>query len=546
MTVDIAAIEDAAWRQICSPDTAKGALRWKLDDHQLRIYDPYRAWEARRLQELDAGQTSGAHRVFMADCGRQVGKTFTTSVIRAEDAHAFCNETILVASATEVALKELLIPVLNTVFAGCPEELRPKFFSSRWGMRAGYFCPASDSVIKLVGVDKDPDGLRGPGLSGATITEAAFVRKLGYAVSGILYPQFSRRPHATCILESSAPAELMHDFDRVFKPDCESRKAYVFMTMWDNSTLSQETKKELFESAYAIDPDDAEREYNGKRGMNRLRAVIPEFDRARHVEDRVKPNEACAIAAFDPGIKDLFAIVWGYWDPSDGKLVVHQDWSCQNATTGHVATIVRSIERTLYGEAAEIHRPRKLVLTPEEEKTRLLKVLSGQKAPDIGNDFGLRRPDGMTWWSGESYRSNPLMRVSDTEARLILDLNATYSIPCVPADKDGKQAAVLALRNAFRDDQIVITPHCDQLISTIENGRWNDKRTDFERHLDKMGAKMFGHLDLLSALIYLWRMGQVIRNINPIAPKYIDKHGPDLMHKHTWAKTEDEGASWWT
>ena len=546
MSVDIAALQDAAWRQLLSPDTAAGALRWKLDDHQLRLYDPFREWEQRRLAELQEGTTEGMHRVFMFDCGRQVGKTHASSLIRVEDAHRFPNQTILVASATEVALKELLIPVMKNVLSDCPEEIRPKFFSSRWGMRADFFCPGSDSVIKLVGIDKDPDGLRGPGLAGANITEAAFVRQLAYGVSGILYPQFSRRPYATCLLESSAPAEPMHEFDRVFLPDCQRRKAYVFMTMWENTTLSENVKRELYESAKAIDPDDAAREYDGKRGVNKLRAVVPEFDRTKHVEERVPPSAAVGIAAFDPGTSDLFAIVWGYWDPADGKLVVHQDWTAQNASTGKVATVIRIIERQLYGEAAEIHQPRRVELTPDEEKARILRVLSGSEAPDLGNPYGLEQPVGMSWWNGKEFRSNPALRVSDTESRLILDLNATHSIPCVAADKDGKAAALQSLRNAFRDGNIVITPKCEQLITNLEAGRWNDKRTDFERHLDKAGAKTFGHLDLISALMYLWRMAQLVRNINPIPPKYIDKNQPDMLHSTPWSKPEKDMESWWS
>lgn len=545
MTEDSDALALDFWRLLADPEQARGALRWKLDDHQLRIYDPFRAWETRRMAEMEAGRTEGIHRVFMVDCGRQVGKTFSTSLIRMEDAHVFPNQTQLIASATEKQLKELIIPVLNTIIADAPNEVRPRFFSSRWGMRAGYHCPASDSIIKLVGVDVDPDGLRGPGLGGANFTEAAFIDKLSYAVSSIVYPQFSRRPFATCILESSAPADLMHDFDQVFRPDCERRKAYVFMTLWDNTALTEETKRELYDSAAAINEDDAKREYLGERRRDRTRMVVPEFDADRHVVAFERPSHALAIAAFDPGMSDLFAMCWGYWDAQRAKLCIEQCWSGRNVSTAFVAEVIREIERDLYGEAAEINRPRRIVGTPREELRRLLRVLSGEEEPDLGSGFGIRPPAGLSYWNGREFRPNPVMRVSDTDSRLIGDLNEDHAIPCVPTSKDDKEAAIYALRNAFKADKIEVHPRCTQLIQHVQYARWNDRRTDWERHTEGQQAVLFGHYDLLATAIYIWRMVQGLRHVDPFPPRHYDRADPAMVHvPDDWAAHEPSVEDW--
>jgi len=69
--------EHALWRA--------GTIRHLLDDHQLRIYDPFREWQPRRVAELHSGKAEGIHRVFLVKAGRQVGKTHGTSAIRVED-----------------------------------------------------------------------------------------------------------------------------------------------------------------------------------------------------------------------------------------------------------------------------------------------------------------------------------------------------------------------------------------------------------------------------------------------------------------------------
>lgn len=509
----------------------RGNLRWKLDDHQLRIYDPYRAFEARRLTEPRVG----IHQAFMVDCGRQVGKTHATSLIRIEDAlnQAFANETILIGANTEVALKELVIPTINTIIQDAPLDIRPRFFTSRWGMRAGYHCPSTDAVLKLVGFE-NPDDLRGPGLRGANISEAGFVAKLSYAVNSVLLPMFSRRPKATLILESSAPKDLNHPFDRVFKPDCEKRRAYVFMTIDDNTALSDEEKSALVESAKAINEDDAAREYYGVRTRDRTRVLVPEFSKAEYVKVSERPTYAACIAAMDPGMRDLFFVNWGYWDAVRAKLVVERDWSGRNKSTGFVAELIKQAELDLYGTAAELaYVDRRKGLDPREEMQRLLRVLSGEEEPDRGSGLGIvppTDPRALCWWNGQEFARNPVLRVSDTDARLIGDLTYDQGIQCTATEKDDAEAALYALRNAFRDGKIEINPRCVDLIRHLESGRWNERRTDWERFHDGAEAELYGHFDGVAMLVYMWRMVQHLRHVDPHPPARRDKHDPGTMH----------------
>lgn len=515
-------MEHALWRA--------GSLRHQLDDHQLRIYDPVRDWQKRRVDELQKGLTSGIHRVFVVKAGRQVGKTHSTSLIRTEQG---LNQdgTCLIATSTEVSLKELVIPVINSIIASAPDDIRPRFFTSRWGMRAGFHFPSTGYVIKLVGVDENPDGLRGPGLKGGcNLTEAAFISKLEYAYNSIISPQFSRHPGADCIMESSAAKDPNHPFKRVFEPDAQRRRAYVFMTIDDNKTLSEEVKRELVESARAINPDDAEREYYCVETRDRSRVLVPEFDAERHVVESPRPAHACAIAAMDPGMRDLFFVGWGFWDAARAKLVVEHDWSGRNKSTGFVAQVIRDVERELYKSCSQLEAPRRVMLDPRDELRRILRVLSGEEPPDQGDGLGLTPPsEGLCWWNGEEFARNPVLRVSDTDARLIGDLNADQGIQCCATEKDDAEAALYSLRNAFRDDKIEIHPRCVDLIRHLTVGQWNERRTDWQRYHEGMEAELYGHFDGVAMLVYMWRMVQALRNVDPFPPAFVDRHDPDVM-----------------
>ncbi|MBN2840876.1 MAG: hypothetical protein JXP37_07990 [Coriobacteriia bacterium] len=514
--------EHALWRA--------GSIRHILDDHQLRIYDPIRDWQTRRVNELRSGMMTGIHRVFVVKAGRQVGKTHGTNTLKVETG---LNQdgTCLVATSTEVALKELVIPVIHSICSTAPDDLRPKFISHRWGMRAAFYFPSTGFMMKLVGVDENPDGLRGPGLKGgALFTEAAFIQKLEYAYNSIVAPQFSRFPEADAIFESSAAKDPNHPFKRVFEPDAQRRRAYVFMTIDDNKTLSEEVKRELVESARAINPDDAEREYYCVETRDRSRVLVPEFDAERHVVAAARPAHACGIAAMDPGMRDLFFVGWGYWDAARAKLVVEHDWSGRNKSTGFVAQVIRDVEHELYGPCAELAAPRRTLLDPREELRRILRVLSGEEEPDQGAGLGLTPPvEGLCWWNGYEFDRNPVLRVSDTDARLIGDLNQDQGIQCCATEKDDAEAALYALRNAFRDDKIEINPRCVDLIRHLTVGQWNERRTDWQRYHDGMEAELYGHFDGVAMLVYMWRMVQTIRNWDPMPPKFTDRHNPDVM-----------------
>jgi hypothetical protein len=129
-----------------------------------------------------------------------------------------------------------------------------------------------------------------------------------------------------------------------------------------------------------------------------------------------------------------------------------------------------------------------------------------------------------------SYRPNPVLRVSDTDARVIGDLTEDFGIVVCPTAKDDAEAQLYSLRNAFRDNKIEINPRCVDLIRHVEDGKWNDRHTDWQRYTDGAEAELYGHFDGVAMLMYLWRNIQWIRNVNPEPPEFKDSFDPRVMH----------------
>lgn len=520
-----------------------GDLAWMLDEHQRRfIYEPYRAWETRFHE--DRGK--GASRIFMIDAGRQVGKTFTTDLIKVEDCVRSPRTKHLLASAEEVALKEFVIPNVEAIVSHMPEDVRPMFVANRNGMKAAYYFP-NGSVLKLVGIDKNPDGLRGPKLHGAAISEAGFVRKLKSTVNGIIYPQFQRVPTATLILESSAPSDPDHDFDVTFKPSCEKRNAYVFLTIDDNTALDEETKREFVEAAREIDPVDAEREYYGKRVRPVKSTVFISFDKARHqVRELVSPEYGIALTAIDPGQVHQYALLFSQYDYNRGVVQYVDCWAEHNPSTERVAAIIAARELDLWGT----HPPSNLSRIPLDDeyapdgKVKALgwrSLLAGDRCESLAErlhsmctlESGL---SDFKWYDndGKQWMSNPQARVSDIELQIVNDLSNVYGLHVTPTTKETLRAMAGFANAKLSQGSVEFGPLANLAAQHINACQWQPNRKKFAEH------NVYAHYDLAACFVYSERYWDQLIHLFPYPPKHLDAPvGPDFVGMPQWEEENE-------
>ena len=251
----------------------KGDLSWKLLPHQRTSYGAFYAWNERRQTPEYAQHVErvGAQfdDVFVDYSARRVGKTSEKILILAEAAIRRPNSVLTYFTALHVDIGGVIMPLARELVMGqdCPTECRPVFRAKNAIHGMGLAFP-NGSYLKLVGVDKNPDGLRGRFSDGIVGTETSFVKSnaldgqgLDYIVKSVLLPQLQRRPWAFLVLETSAPKDPEHPMLTIFKPDAEARGACIERTLDDNTSLSEAEYNKTIRQAGGRGDINCEREY---------------------------------------------------------------------------------------------------------------------------------------------------------------------------------------------------------------------------------------------------------------------------------------------
>jgi hypothetical protein len=529
----------------------RGDLRHKHQAHMLPFVDAFDEWDVRRRTEAyrqlcEQLEDAGEHPiddVWMDYFSRRVGKTGRWIVGLTALAIVRPGSSFTYFTAKYADIGEIIVPLARMIVMAddCPKECRPEFQKSRGEHRMGLYFP-NGSHIKLVGVDNDPDSLRGRFSDGMVGSEVSFIRAidgmgLEDTIRSVLMPQFQGRPHAFLALETSAPRDPDHPVLQLFKPDCERRGAVCEGTIDCNTTLSERDKRKYLREAGGRGHPTCEREYFNVVSRDASQYVIPEFNEQVHVREVERPDYALGYVASDPGDSDLFGLVFGYWHFTMAKLVIEASWAMRNAPDRQVAAVTSYFEWKLWG------RPPSTSLgdIPVREhagRAGWVELLTGTAATleDCSElrelarreDEGLERwrpkqdPAGrFTYWDGAAIQQNPHMRVSDVDKRMIRNMSTEYGLAFAPTRKDEAEAQKNLLRDAIGAGSVLFLPTAGPVIKHVQNAIWNDRRTDWQRH------PIHGHYDCLASLIYLHR--NVSKDRNPAVP------GIHLLERDTQA-----------
>lgn len=454
-----------------------GKLRWKLHVDQKRVYDKYRAWEEHALSERKAERIMpGMYpRIFQFDVSRRWGKDFLSLLIRLEDAIRKPGGHFMYATAFGKDISGIVIPLFHALCEDCPIDIKPEYKQSFQGTEAGIYFP-NGSIIRLVGIDRNPDGLRGRHCDGVTISEAGFVERLEYAILSVISPMLMGesdwRLGATILVNSTPPEIPGTWYDTHLTADCVANDRHVLRTIDDNPLIGKAQREEHINSLGGRDSDRCKREFYCIRLRSEDIVVFPEFNEELHVKEYERPRWARGFSVIDPGVRDLCGIITGYYDFERAQMVVKRCWAKRGANTLEVAEAIRELENDVFGPV---------------------------DAP-------------LQFWNGRQLIVNPAQRFSDCEARLILDLSTIHKLTVSAADKQDREAALNALRVAIKTNKIIIDPAAKELISHMSNAVWNAQRTSYAR------SPVFGHYDLADCLLYAWRSVSPSFRMNPVPP----------------------------
>jgi hypothetical protein len=444
----------------------RGVLEWKLHDAQKKMLKAY-------IAHNDP--------ITVFACSRRFGKTYLLCVLAIETCLKKPNAIVKFVCPKKNQVKTNIQPLMTDIFRDCPNELKPEFKTNEYV----YQFP-NGSQIHLAGTDNGHhENLRGSRSDLWIVDEAGFCDELKYVVNTILAPT-TDTTGGRGIIASTPSKEGDHEFIMDFYRPYDEENKLIKYTIYDNPLLSKAKIQEIIQR-YARKEKDPEfrREYLVEIVNASDLSVVPEFTEeveAKIVKVVPKPPYYDAYVAMDIGGKDMTAIIFGYYDFRNARLVI-EDEIVFNKQTDNA---IESSRNDLIAKA---------IKDKEESLWRL-------------------KP--------------PYLRIADNNNVILLnDLNYQYGLTFFPTRKDQREAAINNMRVWISSERVIIHPKCTTLIAHLKHAMWAPNRKDFAR------SKVHAHYDALPALMYLIR--NIVESKNPY-PKHMlpsDFHQPHVENKHT-------------
>lgn len=424
----------------------RGDLSWKLHSAQRVLEETFK---------------SARGQLFVGNCSRQWGKSYWAVKIAIETAIQIPKAQIRYGAAFQSDLVDFIIPAFDKIMDDAPKLVK--------GRKVGhYYIFPNGSRIKLVGLDKNPNGLRGNTLDLIIIDECGFVSNLDYIYKSVIIPATLHRPQCKIILISTPPSTPAHPFvDYVQKAEAEG--SYVKLDIFSNPLIT---------------PDDIERmasEMGGRESTTFRREclcefvtdsdlqIIPEWN-DKYIQE-IERDEYYKYyhkyVGMDLGVKDLTAMLYSYYDFKRAALII-EDEDEMSGPSMNTLLLVGAIKK---------------------------------KEQDLWNNVEVPR----------DFNNNPVpfRRVSDNNwPILIQDLSSLHSLPFIETSKDSLEAMINEVRLMVQAGQIIVHPRCKKLIGCLRYGVWDNKKKGFAR------STVYGHFDHLAALIY--KVRNLAKHTNPI------------------------------
>lgn len=381
--------------------------------------------EQRKLKKLLEAASNDLN-VF--NISRRFGKT-TTCVTFADEQARRKKQIIKYATAFLTDLEGFVLPIFEWLLMDCPQALKPRYKPSKkeWHYHNG-------SVIKLIGVDKNPNALRGTAVDLLVVDEASFVKNLGYIYKSVIVPATMKRKFKL-IFPSTPPESPEHFWASELIPKAKERKSYVELTIDQISDLDPKERKRLLDEVGGEFSPTAQREFFCKIIADAERAISPVFNRAIHVQE------------YSPDLT--------YWQAF--------------GDAGGVR------DKTVVLKVTWCHRYQKIIVRDEivfDNKTPSQLIVDGIKAKFPGLPLAM-----------------------DASGQTLVDY-ASLGLPAMLPKKEVFEAGIQMLNTCFHNNEIIIHPACEFLIRSLEGALLNRQRTDFERsdalgHADAIAALIY-------------------------------------------------------
>jgi hypothetical protein len=391
----------------------RGVLSWKLRPEQQKLRDL-----------LEHTPTDLA----CFNVSRRFGKSTTCVTFCIEQAIKK-KQKILYATAFLTDLENFICPIFEWCLQDCPDDQRPIWKASK----KEYHFP-DGSIIKLIGLDKNANSLRGNNIDIIVIDEAAFVKNLEYLYKSVIIPATMKRKFKL-IFPSTPPESPEHFWAKELIQKAKEKNTYIELTIDDISDLPPEERKRLLDEVGGEQSPTAQREFFCKIIVDSTRAIAPSFANT-HIQKYHPDHVKWMIFGDAGGVKDKTVFLKVGFDHSIGKVIFKDELSFNPGTP--TTKIVEEYKR---------------IFTTE------------------------------------------LSLILDAPGQLLIDYSS-LGLPASLPPKDDFNAGLLLLNNAFHNNTVIINPECSLLIRTLQGGLLNKQRSDYERsealgHCDAVAAAIY-------------------------------------------------------
>jgi hypothetical protein len=422
------------------------------------------SWKLHSAQEhLDSVYRKVKGQLFVGNCSRQWGKSFWAVTKAIEVAINKPKSQIRYVSSFQSDLVDFIIPAFDKILEDCPRSIK--------GKKVGkFYVFPNGSRIKLVGLDKNPNGLRGNTLDLVIIDECGFVasHKLDYIYKSIIVPASLHRPECRFIFISTPPSTPAHSFlDYVQKAETEG--SYSKFDIYSNPRITDADIERMAKEMGGKTSTTFRRECLCEFVTDSDLAIIPEWK-----DEFVKeiPRDEFfpyyhKYVGMDLGVKDFTAAIFGYFDFKRASLIIEDEFmmSGPSMNTHLLVGAIRKKENELWDNK--------------------------ENPKDVNNN------------------PVPFRRISDNNwPIMMLDFSSLHNLTFIETNKDNLEAMINEVRLMVQAGQIIVHPKCVQLIGCLKYGVWDDKKKKFAN------SKTYGHFDHLAALVYLVR--NLAKHTNPI------------------------------
>jgi hypothetical protein len=361
-------------------------------------------------------------------------------------------------------------------------------------------------------VDLHPGWLRGPDTYCFAFTEPAFCENLAEIMRSILLPQLLTNPSGFGIMGSTPPDTPAHYWSTEMVPKAKARGMYFMRTIYDNPRISSDQIQGAIDSCGGAHTTQFRREYMCEHIVESTLAVVPEFVEAKKVIVTSEgfdspPAYRDTYTVIDPGFAHATGALFGYYDFNTALVMIEGDFKTQGLNSAEVARRIKAREWQLWGRVPV--KPAKLTDAAWAEELELIRS-------HFYKDLGAPPSQPvLTVVSGQT-RADTFRRVSDTDSRLIADMQAEHGMFFIATEKDNTEAHNNAFRLRIAGHKWRIHPRCVNFITDLEQAVWNKSRTKLAE--EKSGA----HFDTIKAGEYLNR--NLVLGRNPFPPTIHDPY----------------------